>query len=59
MKKQYLIDVQFSTDKKLATMQDRQTLQNSDGKQLQYCQYWILSYVWLFLLDIMQTEIVC
>ena len=40
-------------------MQDRQTLQNSDGKQLQHCQYWILSYVWLFLLDIMQTEIVC
>jgi len=39
MKKGYLIDVQFSTDKKLATTQDRQTLQNSDEKQ--YCQYWI------------------
>jgi len=45
MKKQkrYLIDVQFSTDKKLATTQDRQTLQNSDEKQ--YCQYWILGLV--------------
>jgi len=31
-KKRYLIDVQFSTDKKLATTQDRQRLQNSDGK---------------------------
>jgi len=39
-KKRYLNDVQFSTDKKLATTQDRQTLQNSDEKQ--YCQYWIL-----------------
>jgi len=38
-KKRYLIDAQFSTDKKLATTQDRQTLQNSDEKQ--YCQYWI------------------
>jgi len=38
-KKRYLVDVQFSTDKKLVTKQDRQTLQNSDGKQ--YCQYWI------------------
>jgi len=27
------VDVQFSTDKKLATTQDRQTLQNSDEKQ--------------------------
>jgi len=42
-KKRYLIDVQFSTDKKLATMQDSQTLQNSDEKQ--YCQYWILRLV--------------
>jgi len=38
--KPYLIDVQFSTDKKLATTQDRQALQNSDEKQ--YCQYWTL-----------------
>jgi len=37
-KKRYLIDVQFSTDK-LATTEDRQTLQNSDEKQ--DCQYWI------------------
>jgi len=37
-----LIDVQFSTDKKLATIQDRQTLQNSDENQ--YCQYWILRF---------------
>ena len=43
MKKRYLIDVQFSTDKKLATMQYSQTLQNSDEKQ--YCQYWILRLV--------------
>jgi len=42
-KKRYLIDVQFSTDKKLATTQDRQTLQNSDEKQ--YCQYSILRLV--------------
>jgi len=35
-----LIDVQFSTNNKLATTQDRQTLQNSNVKQ--YCQYWIL-----------------
>jgi len=32
-KHRYLIDVQFSTDKKLATTQDRQTPQNSDEKQ--------------------------
>ena len=31
-KEQYLLDVQPSTDKKLATTQDRQTLQNSDEK---------------------------
>jgi len=43
MKKRYLIDVQFSTDKKLVTTQDCQTLQNSDEKQ--YCQYWILGLV--------------
>jgi len=42
-KKRYLIDVQFSTDKKLATTQDHQTLQNSDEKQ--DCQYWILRLV--------------
>jgi len=29
----FLFDVQSSTDKKLATTQDRQTLQNSDEKQ--------------------------
>jgi len=39
-KKRNLIDVQFFTDKKLATTQDRQTLQNSDEKQ--FGQYWIL-----------------
>jgi len=38
-KKQYLIDVHFSTDKKLVTTQNRQTLQNSDEKE--YCQYGI------------------
>ena len=42
-RKRYLIDVQFSTDKKLATTQDRQTQQNSDEKQ--YCQCWILRLV--------------
>jgi len=42
-KKRYLLDVQFSTDKKLATTPDRQTLQNSDEKQ--YSQYWILRLV--------------
>jgi len=39
-KEHYLLDVQSSTDKKLATTQDRQTLQNSDKKQ--YCQYWMI-----------------
>jgi len=29
----FVLDVQSSTDKKLATTQDRQTLQNSDEKQ--------------------------
>ena len=42
-KKRYLIDVQLSTDKKLSTTEDRQTLQNFDEKQ--YCQYWILRLV--------------
>jgi len=42
-KKRYLIDVQFSTDKKLTTMQYRQRLQNTDKKQ--YCQYLILRLV--------------
>jgi len=42
-KKLYLIDVQVSTDKNLATMQDRQALQTSDEKQ--YCQYRILRLV--------------
>jgi len=39
-KQQYLLDVQSSTHKKLATMQDGQTLQNSDKKQ--NCQWWML-----------------
>jgi len=42
-KKRYLIDVQFFTNKKLATTQDHQILQNSDEKQ--NCQYWILRLV--------------
>jgi len=42
-KKTVFIVLRFSTDKKLATTQDRQTLQNSDEKQ--YCQYWILRLV--------------
>jgi len=29
-KEQHLLDVQFSTDKKLATTQDRQKMQNSN-----------------------------
>jgi len=36
-KKRYFIDVQFSTDKKLTTMEDRQKLQDSDKKQ--DCRY--------------------
>jgi len=39
-KKRFSTDVQSSTDKKLATTQDRQTLLNSDEKQ--YSQYWML-----------------
>ena len=39
-KQEYLAS---STDRKLATTQDRQALQNSDEKQ--YCQYWILRLV--------------
>jgi len=42
-KEQYLLDVQSSTNGKLATTQDRQTLRNSDEKQ--YCQYWMLRWV--------------
>ena len=38
-KEQYLLDVQSSTDKKLVTTQDPQTLQNVGEKQ--YCQYCI------------------
>jgi len=53
--KWYLIDVQFSTDKKLATMQDRQRLQNSMKSNFVS----IGSYVWLLLLDFGQTEIAC
>jgi len=41
--KRHLSDVQFSTEKKFATTQHRQTLQNSDEKQ--YCHYWILRLV--------------
>jgi len=43
-KKRYLIDVQFSSKKKLATTQDRQTLQNADVKHIVSTG----SYVWLF-----------
>jgi len=43
MKKKKTVDVQFSTDKKLATTQVRQILQNSDEKQ--DCQYWILRLI--------------
>jgi len=43
MKKTVLNWCSISTDKKLATTQDRQTLQNSDEKQ--YCQWWILRLV--------------
>jgi len=39
----YLLNVQSSTDKKLATAQDRQTLQNSYKKQ--YCRYSMLRLV--------------
>jgi len=35
----FLLNVQSSSDKKLATTQDRQTLQNSDEKQ--YCHSYI------------------
>jgi len=42
-KKWYLIHVQFSTEKKLATTQDPKTLENSYEKQ--YFQYWILRLV--------------
>jgi len=42
-KKRYLIDDQFSTDKKLATKQGHETRQNSDEKQC--CQHWILRFV--------------
>jgi len=41
--KKTVLDDQFSTDKRLATTQDGQTLQNSGEKQ--YCQYWILRLV--------------
>jgi len=46
------MDVQFSTDKKLATTPD---LQNSDEKQVVSIE----SHVWLFLLGFSQTEIAC
>jgi len=40
-----IIDVQSSTDKKLAKTQDRyRHCRTSD--EMQYCQYWML-YVWL------------
>jgi len=40
-KEQYLLDVQSSTDKKLAKTQDRYTLQN----EKHYCQYRMLRLV--------------
>ena len=54
-KKRYLIDVQSSTYKKLATTQDRQTLQNPDESHVVS----IASHVWLFLQDFPQTDIAC
>jgi len=55
-KEQYLLDLQSSTDKKLATTQHRQTLQNSDEKQ--YCQDWMLRFG-CYQLDCPQREIAC
>jgi len=37
IKRKFLLNVQSSTDKKLSTTQDRQTLQDTVEKQ--YCQY--------------------
>jgi len=54
-KKRNLIDVQFSTNKKLATAQDRQTLQTPMKSNIVSTG----SYVWLFLQDFPQTEIAC
>jgi len=51
-----LLDVQSSTEKKLATTQDRQTLQNSDEKQ--YCQDWMLRFG-CYQLDCPQRKIAC
>jgi len=56
MKKRYLIDVQFSTNKKLATTQDRLTLRKTPMKSNVVS---IRSYVWLLLQDFLQTEIAC
>jgi len=53
----YLIDVKFSTDKKLATAQDRQTLQCRTPLKRNINS--IASYVWLFLKDFPQTKIAC
>jgi len=43
-KEQYLLDVQRSTDKKLATTQHRQTLQSSDESNVVSigCYVWVL-----------------
>jgi len=53
-KKGYLIDVQFSTDKKLVTTQDRRRLQNSMKSNIVS----IGSYVWLLLLDFAQRLLI-
>jgi len=53
-KKRYLIDVQFSSDKKLATTHDRQTPKILVKSNIVS----IGSSVWLFLLDFAQTEFV-
>ena len=44
-KEQYLLDVQSSTDKKLVTTQDRQTLQLQNSDEKQHCQYWMVLLV--------------
>jgi len=54
-KTRYLIDAQFSTDKKLATTQERQTLQIPMKSNIVSIE----SYLWLFLPDFPQIEIAC
>jgi len=56
-KKTHLIDVQFSTDKKRVTTQDRQTRQNSDEKQS--CHYLILRFIVFTRFPAKQTAIAC